>query len=1249
MRMVKISILSLVFSLFAFSTQAQDVINMTNGTITVCEGVFEDDGLGGGPYSTTNYTFTICPDNPGDVIQVEFLAFSVATNPNPNNSDRLFIYDGDSPAANSMGNYTGTSLQGLPVTGTVNNTSGCLTFVFNPNPNTPGTFPGWAANITCTTPCDNPTAAYDFLEPVPQGPDPSIGVCIGQTVTMQDAGSVAQPGFSIQNYIWNWGDSTQTITQSPAPVEHAYDEPGEYIINLFVEDNNGCINLNLDPKQVLVSTIPIFNTNFATPVCVGSPTTIDGNPLQSVTWTALPPQVVAGETFLADGAGFAYNSSLLFDFFPSGSTLENCDDLYSIFVNMEHSYLGDLEFFITCPNGTSVTMMSFPNGGGGTFLGEAVDDNTIDNFAPGNGYDYGWSPNSTNGFINDNSNWTQTSFVNNVGITHNVNIVNPGIYESEEDLCQLVGCPLNGEWTFSVTDNLAADNGYIFEWGLEFNPTLFPDVTTFTPVIGLEADSSFWEGPNIINTSANGNSIDVLFDEPGFYEFTMFATNNFACTFDTTIVIEAIIGPEITAGPNLIVCDEPAQLQAGLANVNNSSCANSAGQYEYCYGDNDNIVVTYCPDNPNDGTTFMHFGIESGQIAAFGDAMTVYNGDGIGGEVIQANITGNLAGLSWESTDPSGCITFQITSNAFTSCESGAFDPIVLNVACNGGSDLIWSWTPATGLSNPNVQNPLVLVDQSTTYTVSAYPPDLPGCVIFDEVTVALDPGVDPGIDTDTTICYNSQQSALVGYLQGTPALNGVWTTETGEIVSSQFNPQNFPNGTSLTLTYSLDNGICVKTSTLNLTVLPSSNPICCVTNAFAGPDAVACDLVYQLEAFPTFGTGTWTGPPELSFSDINDPNAIVTCAAPGGTFTLTWTDQVDQFCKETDQVTIVFAPKLEIVLIPTDAPCHGECGGTAIAIPSGGTPEASGIYNYLWSSGEAGITGQVIEQLCAGDHMVRVVDSKGCVDSLEFNIGEPNPQQLIVNTAPPLCADSCNAKVNVFSMNAVEYSYDGGLTWSDENVGYVCAGTHTIIAKNGAECEIAQEVTLIDPPRFEATFNINPNPTTTKNTLIQFQNTSTPGPIAETLFLFGEDGNVGESTERMTQWRFPTDTSGTYPITLITRSVNNCADTLTKLLVINDDLLWYIPNAFSPNQDGINELWRPQGSFIDLTNYRLQIFDRWGTKVFETTEFEQGWNGSKNGSDHFVDTGIYTYFIKVASITTEEVHELNGFIMLIR
>ena len=121
--------------LLTSATGFSQVFIMANETAETCTGTFVDAGNAedgtGNPYPDENFTYTLCPNNPGDAVSVQFVAFGLETNPNPNNSDYLFIYDGPDAGSPSMGNYTGNALQGLPVTATVNNPTGCLTFVFS--------------------------------------------------------------------------------------------------------------------------------------------------------------------------------------------------------------------------------------------------------------------------------------------------------------------------------------------------------------------------------------------------------------------------------------------------------------------------------------------------------------------------------------------------------------------------------------------------------------------------------------------------------------------------------------------------------------------------------------------------------------------------------------------------------------------------------------------------------------------------------------------------------------------------------------------------------------------------------------------------------------------------------------------------------------------------------------------------------------------------------------------------------------
>lgn len=104
-------------------------------------------------------------------------------------------------------------------------------------------------------------------------------------------------------------------------------------------------------------------------------------------------------------------------------------------------------------------------------------------------------------------------------------------------------------------------------------------------------------------------------------------------------------------------------------------------------------------------------------------------------------------------------------------------------------------------------------------------------------------------------------------------------------------------------------------------------------------------------------------------------------------------------------------------------------------------------------------------------------------------------------------------------------------------------------------------------------------------------------------------------------------DSAGTYYVTLIATSTHNCIDSITHPIKVVNDLVAYVPNAFSPNGDGKNDLFFIKGFGIDeKSDFYMKIFDRWGEKIFETHDINEGWNGTKNnaGGRIIVDTYIY-------------------------
>jgi gliding motility-associated-like protein len=1252
---------NLLIVLLTLSTSSlfaqQDIIdfNATNNgqTILTCDGFIIDSGGQGGPgYSNNeNYTVTICPDtiSTGDntlFITVVFNVFDLdgtntGTQQNPN-LDQMAVFDGPNTGSPTLGFYNTDELANFSIGATDANESGCLTFSFYSNSTGTGNFAGIAS---CVQPCEPPFADAFIVDG--DTPD-SIRVCVGEPITFDATASTAADGFNIQEYTWNFIDGTVDNT-SGSIITHAYENPGYYAVQLTLTDDNpgvNCQNLNVAPLKVYVSEYPTFyDFPGDTIICVNENielTGIEDFGQYDTVWTGFPGTNIIDDGCLEDELGIAQSIPVTYTEFDPSATITSVDDILDICISMEHSFMGDLVVQLSCPDGTTINLQE--QGGGGTQIGvpdQADNVNCDDGTGIGEGWEYCWNADAT-------QTWTEwVDAQGGFGLT-----LPEGDYASVDPLEDLIGCPLQGTWQITVFDNWAADDGTIFEFGVTFDPSFYPDIVEFPNTVGESADSSFWvlnDAEFVTSSSSDLNTINIQPTTPGTYQYTYSVVNNFGCGFDSTVTINVVEPPEITAGPDLSVCDEPVTLQASVDGVD-GECQQDAGNYTYCYENDQDLVVTYCPDNPGDGVTFMQFTINSGSVEGFFDDIFVYDGDNTFAPLLAGPIGGDLSGLSFAATNPSGCITFSISPDGVFDCQGGDEEPLNISVNCDGGADLVWLWSPTTGLSNPNIQNPTVFVEQATTYTVSAYAPGQEGCFGTDQVLVAPDAAVDPGLDTDTTLCYNLPTNLLTAFLGGNPASGGTWIdNNTGqEFPSSEFSPTDYPDGANFDLTYTVSNGLCENSSNLTIEVLPVTNNSCCQTNANAGPDAVACALTYQLQGDIPVGIGTWTGPDEVTFSDVNDPEATISTPSPGGTYTLTWTDNNGELCSDTDIIEIVLADSLDITVIPEDAICFNECSGTAIAIPSGGT-SSNGTYSIEWSSGVNGGVNVLRDSLCTGFFTAKVTDAVGCVDSTTFEIGQPEPLDMSVLGRGALCKDSCNARVIITSPDAVEYTYNGGMDWFTDSIGFVCPDTiKTVGIRNEFGCELYDSLQLENPEAYVANFNINPNPTTVKNPIITFQDISRPGPIAKTLFLYG-DPPFAEAEERLTQYRFPADTSGEYLITLISESVNGCIDTTSKVLVINDDLLWFIPNSFTPNGDGINDIWRPIGTTVDLKSYSCKVYDRWGRIVFQTADLSKGWNGDVLGSEYYPGTQIFTYVLEITSSTTEDKYELTGHITLIR
>ncbi len=545
--------LVLLFSiLFSVSLTAQVFVIEDGVTINSCSGTFVDTGGATGPYSgNESITYVIYPETAGQLVQLDFTAFATQAG-----ADVMAIYNADDAldATTLFGNFSGTTAASSPgfVSATQDNVSGCITIVFTSSGGVNDT--GWVADISCFEPCQTIVSVLDSSSPE-SNDDGYIQVCPNEEITLTGSGQFSTSGDGA-TYEWDLGDGT---TQAGQTAVFSYDTPGVYLVNLDITDTNtsvdegGCKNTNLINQVIQVALPTDFTGTAATDstICFGDSTTINGvaNVVPFLNECTPPESEV---TFLPDGSGAVYETEIIVDCFESDQTLDDINQLIEICLVMEHSYLGDLDIEIISPTGELVRLHD--QGGGSANLGvpwaTAAVDGQSNILTPGVGFQYCFIPGNAfptlvGGIQPDEM------FVSGDGpATYSDSFVPEGTYSSVNSLNGLIGSSLNGSWTIRITDNIGQDNGYIFSWVLNFDPTIQPPDLSFTPTMVSE---SWDDDSSIINTE--GNTITVQPSAEGVFCYTYRALDDFGCEYSEEVCIE--VSPELVyaAPDDLFVCN----------------------------------------------------------------------------------------------------------------------------------------------------------------------------------------------------------------------------------------------------------------------------------------------------------------------------------------------------------------------------------------------------------------------------------------------------------------------------------------------------------------------------------------------------------------------------------------------------------------------------------------------------------------------------------------------------------------------
>jgi gliding motility-associated-like protein len=338
------------------------------------------------------------------------------------------------------------------------------------------------------------------------------------------------------------------------------------------------------------------------------------------------------------------------------------------------------------------------------------------------------------------------------------------------------------------------------------------------------------------------------------------------------------------------------------------------------------------------------------------------------------------------------------------------------------------------------------------------------------------------------------------------------------------------------------------------------------------------------------------------------------------GTYHITVSDANN--CTLIDSVEIKSPPGLLISASEQNPLCYqSNDGAIFVNVISGNLP-----LSFLWSNG---MTSRDISSLSPGNYSLSITDANMCKYDTLLGLTEPDSIQLGYNSSKASCGLSDGKASVIVSGGSSPYQYLWSNGETKQQVDDLSSGIHQVIVIDKNLCRDTLSVSIGSRSGFYPDFSYSPMHPDIFDSHVYFQNETHPTDRWQWDF-----GGLGSSDLENPDFSFPE--AGTYPIRFIAAN-GTCLDTITKNLIIEDNFLIYVPNAFTPELDGNNEYFRAVVRGVDPTRYELIIFDRWGNEVFTSHDPDEGWDGY-SGSEKQPD-GIYTWVLTCTDIRKQPRH----------
>ena len=457
----------------------------------------------------------------------------------------------------------------------------------------------------------------------------------------------------------------------------------------------------------------------------------------------------------------------------------------------------------------------------------------------------------------------------------------------------------------------------------------------------------------------------------------------------------------------------------------------------------------------------------------------------------------------------------------------------------------------------------------------------------------------------------------------------------------------------SYTFTITDANG-CTATTSVTITepTLVVIAPIVSPTICFGGSTVITASASGGNGAPYSY---TWSPATGLSATNIANPTATPVATT---VYTVNATD-VNGCAAAPVNVTVTVNPPLTVV-----------ANGTASICPGGSTPLSAvaalgsgGPYTYSWSPA-SGLSNAAIANPIASPGattIYTVTANDGCSPAVTATVTVtvlPIPVAVftgdILSGCSPVCVTFTDASTVTGSTIATwSWTFGDGTTFNGQNPPLHCytnPGQYTVgltvTSTLGGCIGTASYVNYITVfPNPVAEFTASPNPATILEPTVNFTDQSTSvAPITTWTWDFGDGSLNGTATNP--SHIYPNIVDGTYTVTLTVVDANGCTDAISHPIVIAPEFTFFIPNAFSPNGDGINDYFYGKG--VGITKYELYVFDRWGNLIFFADELDKYWDGKANHGKDMAQQDVYVWKVKLTDVFDKK-HNYIGTVTIVK